>query len=593
MDRDARYLITTADQSTWYKDRPIVFLGPWCRINELDGEPDVLDAEIVNGYGGDERTKSADFAYIKNLYEVLLLEMSEQLNKFHETNHSLRYWRILIGPWLNTFISILFIRWQAIKEVNEGFSITETTLLDFPLLAMIPNSQSDFEVRSLCHKWNHYISGRIISGWTAINCKKISPLISSQMNAINPENSISKISLKQFVRRTAVKGLQKISTLLSTSNDAFLINSYLPLKQDFLLQISLGQLPRLWRAEVEPKIFPDLRCRSKLKLAHHKYEGFENCIRTLIPDQIPVLYLEGYQEINKRASKLPWPTHPKVIFTSNSAHQDELFKIWTATKVEMGIPYVLGQHGGLYGMGRFPTQFEDRELATADRFLTWGWSENNLKQYPCVALKLVGAHKGAWNRSGGLLQVTLLNLRYPRDPWAVAVDEIEYLHEQFRFVACLPHHIGSQLLVRLSAAAISHGYFREGLWRKYCPDVQFDYGGIDIERLIRDNRLFVYTYNSTGYLETMARNIPTIIFWNPMSWEYRSSAKIYFDRLREVGILHDTPESAAKKVASVWDDVESWWDLREVQEAREFFCNRYARISTSAISELKKALTFT
>ena len=30
---------------------------------------------------------------------------------------------------------------------------------------------------------------------------------------------------------------------------------------------------------------------------------------------------------------------------------DELFKVWSAEKVEKGVPLVIGQHGGHYGQG--------------------------------------------------------------------------------------------------------------------------------------------------------------------------------------------------------------------------------------------------
>lgn len=583
MAEQPRYLITTPDERTWYFDKPVVFLGEWCRLHERQEVWGNIDAKVVPPYGWKEGQKEADFSYVQSLYEQLLVELSEALNQFHGTNHSLRYWRILIGPWLHTFTNILFNRWKTIQLAMWEFAIAGTVVLEFPVEQMIPNSVNEFERNHVCHQWNHHIFGRILSGWTSVPCERIAAHVLTQNYIAPPTNG-------RRLRRVMAKWLYAFSRLLSCPTDAFLINSYLPHKQDFLLQLALGQIPKLWRTEAEPKIAPNLKTREQFRLADERHKGFEQCIRTLIVEQIPVLYLEGYQALNRAVSNVPWPSHPKVIFTSNSAHGDEIFKSWTAGKTELGTPYVISQHGGLYGTGKYPNQFEIREVVTVDRYLTWGWTDNNPKHYPCVALKLIGQSIGSWNPDGGLLQVTMLNLRYTRDPWDIAGQQAEYQEEQFRFVAKLPEFIQSELIVRLSRAAKSHGYPRDEIWKLRHPNVRLDFGCSSIEALIRRSRLFVYTYNSTGFLETLGRNIPTIIFWNPKHWELRPSAQRYFDRLKQVGILHDTPESAANKVASVWDNVEAWWSQTDVQEARVYFRDRFARIPENPIFELKVAL---
>lgn len=588
MAEQPRYLITTPDERTWYHDRPIIFLGEWCRLYERQNVWGNLDAKMVPPYGWDIRQKDADFSYVQFLYEQLLVELSDALNQYHGTNHSLRYWRILIGPWLHTFTNILFNRWATIQLAMREFTIAGTVVLEFPVEQMIPNSQKEFELNHVCHQWNHHIFGRILRGWISVPCERIAAQV--LVEGLANENHIAPIPIGQRLKRMIAKGLYASARLLSRPTDAFFINSYLPHKQDFLLQLAMGQLPKLWRTETEPKVKPDLKVREKFQFIKESHQGFEQCVRALIVEQIPVLYLEGYQTLKTAASNLPWPNHPKVIFTSNSAHGDEIFKAWTAAKVEAGTPYVYGQHGGLYGTGKYPNQFEIREVATADRYLTWGWTDNNPKHYPCVALKLIGQPIGSWDPTGGLLQVTMLNMRYTRDPWDIAIQQSEYQEDQLKFAEQLPEFIRAELTVRLPRAAASHGYPQDQIWKERHPDVRLDDGNSSIESLIRQSRIFVYTYNSTGFIETLGRNIPTIIFWNPKHWELRSSAQPYFDRLRQVGILHDTPESAAEKIASVWESVGEWWSQSKIQEARVYFCNRFARMPVNPIREMKVAL---
>jgi putative transferase (TIGR04331 family) len=101
----------------------------------------------------------------------------------------------------------------------------------------------------------------------------------------------------------------------------------------------------------------------------------------------------------------------------------------------------------------------------------------------------------------------------------------------------------------------------------------------------------VATYNATTFLETLAANFPTIIFWNPEFWEIREDARVDFERLRKVGILHDSPESAARKIESIWSDVESWWAEPELQDVVIRFCKKYARTSPEWLADWKTELT--
>lgn len=107
---------------------------------------------------------------------------------------------------------------------------------------------------------------------------------------------------------------------------------------------------------------------------------------------------------------------------------------------------------------------------------------------------------------------------------------------------------------------------------------------------LNESRLFIGTYNATTYLETFAANFPTVMFWNPDHWELNPSAQPYFDELRNVGIFHDTPESAAVMVNEISNDPASWWNQPEIQKTKDQFCFQFARTSDNWLDEWKKEL---
>jgi putative transferase (TIGR04331 family) len=80
-------------------------------------------------------------------------------------------------------------------------------------------------------------------------------------------------------------------------------------------------------------------------------------------------------------------------------------------------------------------------------------------------------------------------------------------------------------------------------------------------------------------LEALSINFPTVIFWDPKSFNFLNLAQPYLDDLRRVIILQDTSESAAKLVNEIYEDPMAWWSSPDVQQLRGKFCHQFARTS--------------
>lgn len=170
----------------------------------------------------------------------------------------------------------------------------------------------------------------------------------------------------------------------------------------------------------------------------------------------------------------------------------------------------------------------------------------------------------------------------------VASQWLDYFEDQFRFIAALPESLRGQLVVRLYKQ--DYGWDQKLRWQDRWPGVRLDEGTASIIPLIKKSRLYISTYNATTFLESLALNIPTIIFWNPKHWELNESATTYIDRLSTVGIFHATPESAANHMTKVWDDVVGWWGSESVQTVRKAFCHRYSRTPEHPLDEIELLL---
>ncbi len=289
-----------------------------------------------------------------------------------------------------------------------------------------------------------------------------------------------------------------------------------------------------------------------------------------------------------KSNSVPWPKTPKFIFTSDNFDTDELFKVWAGARADEGTPYILGQHGANYGTSRF-CYSETECVAVSDKFVTWGWEDNSDKHCPAFVLTRSGNEKHKHDTLGGLL---LVEVHGPATiwPWDEYPDHEIYQQEQFNFVENLPAEIQTALVVRLHGAHKKLAWGDSMRWSDRCPSIVVEGGDAPITTLIAKSRLVVHSYDSTGILETLSQNIPTICYWPGGFNHLRESAIPYYEMLRNVGIFHGTAESAAHAVAAIWTDVSAWWEREDVQHARRLFCERYARTTDNPARSLKTVL---
>jgi len=586
----ARRLVLTADEHTWPKENkePVLFLGEWCKRYSRKAVWQKLDAEVAPYHWDDRQKLFNDYQYLQDLYEKLLLDLSNKLNHIHSVNYSLRYWRILIGPWLSIFIQIFFDRWFMLKQTIEKEKIIKCNIISRDPMSVVPNDIKHFSNMYVDDDWNEAVYGQLLDlNWSdVVNIKRIHKPSIDDKNENNTSLS-AKTAFKRHIEKFWVPLFNK---LFSKDDGYFIISSYLSLKTVLKLQINLGQFPKLWQRLSTPIIKPDIQQRQWQLDRKFNDASFEEVVCKLIPLHIPTAYLEGYKNLETVTSQSGWPKKPKGIFTSNSYNSDDVFKKWAAEKTESGTMLAIGQHGGHFGMTPF-IFYEGHQIDIADKWLSWGWSDKmRPKIIPVGNLKGFEKNVG-YDPNGKALMVEKCLPRYSRHLFAVPISGqwLDYLDDQQKFVKTLPLEIRKQVLLRLYSH--DYGWDQRHRWKDKMPDVQIDSGNKNILELIKKCRFCVSTYNATTYLESLSWNVPTIIFWNLKHWELKEEAKSYFELLKSVGIFHETAESAAKQMINVWDDVALWWESKEVQNAREKFCKQYSRDNSELVEHLRKIFT--
>jgi putative transferase (TIGR04331 family) len=562
MTADKRFLITTALEDTWLDDRPVLFLGKWCQLYARQERWSKIDAKVLPYHWDDRGKFYSDYLYLIDFYERALVDLATQLNCIHGTTHGLRYWRILVGPWLAYFVQILFDRWLSINAAANQFDIEGTIVISGCDDEMVPNDMSHFSELMISDIWNHKIYAYAIEFLESISIFK-KEIIANKKN----QGEGNKTSFKAKVSNM----FGKIFANLARENDAFLIGTYLPYLYNWKLNFRLQQIPQLWRSEQTVKVDLDSQQR-KWAMPDHARNDFEKFLLDMLPKQIPVVYLEGYSRLIDQTHKLPWPKNPKLIYTANVLWHDSLCMAYTAEKTENGTALVYGQHGGGYGTAKFHFA-EDHEIAISDRYLRWG---GRAKKKTCDEgiSKVRGRISHSINAKKNLLFVTMTTPRYSFRLCAEsAINYQDYTNNNFMFIKLVKESVLQNSIVRLSPS--DNGRSQSAQWHDLFPTIVVDGGQRNISSLMKDARLVVSTYNQTAFLETLARGIPSVLFCDLAVTPLRETAIPYYDELRRVGIFHDTPASAADHVNRIWDDVGEWWTSDEVQIVLERFTERY------------------
>tara|TARA_A100001015_G_scaffold283911_1_gene349762 strand:- start:79 stop:1866 length:1788 start_codon:yes stop_codon:yes gene_type:complete len=583
-----RFLVTTAIKETIPQNEPILFLGEWCKSFVNTNKFDKMDTKVLP-YHWDDRSKlQKDYSYLTDFYEKLLIELTHQLNQIHGTDHEVKYWRIFIGPWLGYFTQIIFDKWSSIQFAIKKFDLIGTYVQSFKEDLIVPSTMRHFTGLMRGEEWNHFIYSYILKNFTKVECHNQI----SNYEGIN-EKTVHELKINRRIKKKFLDYLNLFMVNFQKKNDALFINSYLSKKNQILLSLKLLQAPihhiDNYLDKFDIKIDKKKRMWKLDGISHNEFEVFA---RSIIFKQMPTIYLEGYNFLSKKVSSLSWPSQPKFIFTGSSFMQDDLFKLYAAQKTENGYPLVISQHGGGYGSYLFAFN-EYHGFKISDLFLSWGWTDKsnpNIKSVGLIKEKKSSSSKHKHKNRALLVVGNGPNHSY--HIWSAPISSnqwLRYFNDQCTFINSLDSQIQELLIIRLKnmVKGFEPSYDR---WVDKFPQIMIDEGNSKIDSLIRKSKIYIGTYNASTSVECFALGIPVVIYWSPKHWEIKDSAKVYFDKLKKVGVFHETPESAARHINLIWSDVNSWWNSDSVKEAVNLFKNYYCYEPPKLLNNILSAL---
>lgn len=513
--------------------------------------------------------------YTYSVYQEMLKLLSEYLNNVHNTNHSLRFWQIIIGPWLFHFIEAFYDRYICLEKAFQENKELRTIVLDEESF-YTPRNFKEFADLYAGDFYNLQFYSQILNtlGFT-FDSKSY------------PQSSFSNLSSPNAKQG---KGMPKVKSVLKCMLSFYLLH-FIPHGSIFLCNpysVKKYMWRYLWKSRFEalpidsscliPKIYHVNN--DKKRLAFHKLDGKDKFMQILIaslPVNFPTLYLEGFKDFSERTLRF-WKYFPKVLFFIDGWWFNESLKFFTAYAIENGTKLCICQHGGLYGIAKWFSP-ETYEVDISDVFFSWGWKSNSYEKIRPLPNPKISALKQKQLKKTSSKKILFVGTAHPRYLYRFfscpVSDKFEqYLQWRNMFIRFLSSRLLANLVVRLYP--IDYGQNQKERLSEEFPELQFDDYKHNFLWWLDRVKAVVIDHPVTTMLETLARNVPTILFWDPQHWELRKEAEPAFEQLANVGIWHKTPEKAAQFLNEVEADSFSWWHNPETQAAREFFISRYA-----------------
>jgi putative transferase (TIGR04331 family) len=579
------FLATTALSEFWDIKKKIVFLGPWCILYGKKEPISGLEYNILPNPWSDKEKFYQAYQYCQVLFEDLLVELGDFLNQVHGVKFGLRYWRILLGPWILRFLCAYYDRYVCLIEAIRHYPNFDTWLLDEQDY-LVPFDTVEFihlVTMGEADLYNLQLYSQILRGLGyTFPAKKAENGISARGEwklygiAVREKwwKALAKRARKLIYRAAFSQGeLWLHFSAVPTWKDAVRLALTPGFKGRFLLPDDLPP----WRGPLEEKE----ELRERLTSLSSNGDSFRKILLQNLPVNFPKIFLEGFGQWRRQMLEV-WFPHglPKLLVNSGGLWMDESAKLLAAEMTARGGKILSLQHGGGYGSNRlvWPEQYE-REIS--GRFACWGWAEqeNDIKLVNVAFPKLATSERksGESRKRRTILvvgnQVPRYLYLYQSHPVGTQIEK--YIQDLLTFLAELGDVEQKATLYRWYPSEF--GWHINQRVQDRFPDVVLDDHGQPFSNRINEARLVVVDYPYTAMLEVMAANVPLVLFFDSRVWQIREEAEQYFNSLRRVGIFQDTPAAAARKVGEVYDRVDDWWFSDQVQAARWEFTQHFAR----------------
>ena len=585
------YLISSPIKPTWPKklDNKLIFCSESAILSNDGDQNNYLKNSIINFRWKNKSLLISDIKYLDELFGKILKILSKKLNKLHNKNQSLRFWKILIGPWLSLFIHVYFERWQNIKTVFNKYKIDRCIFLNLDENLFRAFDNREFKNLVNSDIWNQYIYQSIIKNflskkniiYSKTNLNNQQKYLENAKAVFTEDNKKKKISFKNLI-------FSSFNLFNRRNYEYFIYKTSLGFKNELELSNKLNQKPIFPIPDLKKSTSSNYqKSRNDIKFLFKPKNLFEKELHKMLINQIPSIFIENFNQLEHFSKNSNIPQNPKIIFTSEAIWFDTKISYHVGKLVDKKSKLIIGQHGGAFGLSKlhWPEKFE---IDISDKFLSWGWNDKKEKKIKKFFI-LKNIKKKKLNQDKVLIMLKIRK-RYFHSMESSSGTELysDFIKNVSTFLFSLKNDIKTKTILRLppNSNNFDNVDFYSNLENK------FKFKNSDkINTAYNSSKIVIHPTNSTSFLETLTLNIPSLLILDKNDNPFRSNSKKYIDGLLKTKVLFFNHLEAAKFLNKIWgNDIDLWWNDKKTQNAISQFKNRYARKTDNINKKILKLL---
>lgn len=521
------------------------------------------------------------------MYDYFLKQLIIFLNNYHGKNYSKRYWEITLGFWLHWFISSISFKWKLVDSLkNKNFIFFKKKVDTYDL---IPHGIEDFTRISSSDYWNHYFFSRIIEDSFS---KKISIISKGKILNNYERIKIYKNLKSQNIKEKLSLTIQTFLNIIPQNKKSLIFSTYMSNLQEMWLNLLINKSLLFYKSlrpnilfrenkiyNFQRKKFPNLKSRGS---------QLEKFLSKEILRNLPTTFLENHQYIDDLSKNIPFPKKPKKIFTCLGILRSTLMDRYIAKNVENGTTLILAQHGGNYFQHKshFNSSFEVR---IADKYLSWG----NIKGKKILPFGVIKNLKKSSKVGDKIILEIRMRKGYNRD---IKIDSgffesqkyIKYLCDFFLLIK--NDELIKKLLVKLHP--VKSFWHEKDLFLSANPRIKFLDESKKMHMEIQSAKIVIQTFCSTGHLESLATNKPTLMYLTHDFNLLEKKSQKYFLEFKKIGIVHTNPKSLYNMLLKINNkgELTKWWYQKKVQRIVKKYISDYCILNKNKFNDLKKII---
>ena len=533
------------------------FLGKWCDLYSQN------EKSFLN-------YKFKEKKNFKDIQKKNLIFLSNKLNKYHNTNYSKKFWKILLYPWIYLFSYVMSDRFdiiQRLKKVKkiQSFLLTEdkSKLIFDDYLHFCKNYHTDI--------FNNNIFNDLVS----LKLKKKIQNFKIKKNLDLKHNRIK-----------ILKDKKNFLSLLSNKKIIF-FDTNLSLKKNYKLYFKYFFFENHYSINKRKKI--DFKFRNQF-MSHKSYSNnFQNILNYMSIKHLPKSYLEDFKNFVSVSKFRTLDKEPKIIITSHSHITDDLFKIWYANIVDKkkGVKLFGLQKGSEYFLKNDSNTNLSYQLL--DKKFTWGSFAEKEKKNICLGYNSNLNYSLKKRKKLRILYVCNEFPKYFYKNNSIShgpnfLDHI-LLHEKFF------KNLNFEVIDKIEIKPYfeNHGWNVLSRLKKINKKIKIVKEN-DISKLYNLYDIVIPATPATTFLECIYLNIPIILLFKKDIWRVNDEIEKFLKKFRNRKIYFDNSIKASNYLNKNLNNLKESWHSKPTQNILNQFRKKFILKNKNFSTDLDKII---